>query len=102
MASYDWSFGDGTSAQSAGATATHVYSSPGEYTVTLTVTDSAGCSTQVIYTGQTASCNGSSAATSSQTMAVPGSGSVQARALARVEAPALARGRAPGHRGVLR
>ena len=75
VASYSWSFGDGTSAQSAGATPTHVYSSPGNYTVTLTVTDSAGCSTQVIYTGQTASCNGSSAATSSQTIAVPGSSS---------------------------
>jgi DNA-binding beta-propeller fold protein YncE len=75
VASYSWSFGDGTSAQSAGATPTHVYSSPGNYTVTLTVTDSAGCSTQVIYTGQTASCNGSGAAISSQTITVPGSGS---------------------------
>lgn len=75
VASYDWSFGDGTSMQSAGAAPTHVYSAPGNYTVTLTVTDSAGCSTQVIYTGQTASCNGSSAASSSQTITVPSSGS---------------------------
>jgi 6-phosphogluconolactonase (cycloisomerase 2 family) len=72
---YDWSFGDGTSAQNAGATPTHVYSAPGNYTVTLTVTDSAGCSTQVIYTGQTASCNGSNGARSSRTITVPGSGS---------------------------
>jgi 6-phosphogluconolactonase (cycloisomerase 2 family) len=71
---YDWSFGDGTSTQSAGATPTHVYSAPGTYTVTLTVTDSAGCSTQAVYTGQTASCNGSSAASVSHTLVVPGSG----------------------------
>jgi 6-phosphogluconolactonase (cycloisomerase 2 family) len=75
VAGYDWSFGDGTSTQDAGATATHVYSAPGTYTVTLIVTDSAGCSTQVIYTGQTASCNGSSVASVSHTIIVPGSGS---------------------------
>jgi 6-phosphogluconolactonase (cycloisomerase 2 family) len=75
VASYDWSFGDGTSAPNAGPTPSHVYSAPGAYTVTLTVTDSAGCSTEVIYTGQTASCNGSSAATTSHTVTVPASGS---------------------------
>jgi 6-phosphogluconolactonase (cycloisomerase 2 family) len=75
VASYDWSFGDGTSAENAGPTPTHVYSAPGVYTVTLTVTDSAGCSTQEIYTGQTASCDGSSAASISHTVTVPGSGS---------------------------
>jgi DNA-binding beta-propeller fold protein YncE len=71
VASYEWSFGDGTSAQSAGPTPTHVYGAPGTYTATLTVTDNAGCSTQLIYTGQTASCNGSSAATVSQAITVP-------------------------------
>jgi len=75
VASYDWSFGDGTSAPNAGPTPSHVYSTPGAYTVTLTVTDSAGCSTEVIYTGQTASCNGSSAATTSHTVTVPAPGS---------------------------
>jgi len=75
VAGYDWSFGDGTSAPNAGPTPSHVYSAPGAYTVTLTVTDSAGCSTEVIYTGQTASCNGSSAATTSHTVTVPASGS---------------------------
>jgi 6-phosphogluconolactonase (cycloisomerase 2 family) len=74
VAGYDWSFGDGTSTQSSGATPTHVYSTAGTYTVTLTVTDSAGCSTQAVYTGQTASCNGSSAASVSHTIVVPGSG----------------------------
>ncbi len=74
IAGYDWSFGDGTSAANAGAMPTHVYSTAGTYTVTLTVTDSAGCSTQAVYTGQTASCNGSSAASVSHTIVVPGSG----------------------------
>jgi DNA-binding beta-propeller fold protein YncE len=70
VASYEWSFGDGTTAQNAGPTPSHVYGAPGAYTVTLTVTDNAGCSTQPIYTGQTASCNGSSTATVSHTITV--------------------------------
>lgn len=38
--SYDWRFGDGDSDD--GETVTHTYSTPGTYTVTLTVIDSAG------------------------------------------------------------
>jgi glucose/arabinose dehydrogenase/PKD repeat protein len=37
---YQWSFGDGSTA--AGATASHAFAAPGEYDVTLTVTDGAG------------------------------------------------------------
>jgi PKD repeat protein len=58
VARYDWSFGDGTGAANAGPTPTHVYGAPGHYKVTLTVTDDAGCSTTLVFTGQTASCNG--------------------------------------------
>jgi len=42
IASYSWSFGDGSSAT--GVTATHAYRSAGDYTVTLTVGDSLGLS----------------------------------------------------------
>lgn len=39
---YDWSFGDGTTAS--GLTAHHTFSDPGRYTVRLTVTDATGAS----------------------------------------------------------
>jgi 6-phosphogluconolactonase (cycloisomerase 2 family) len=72
VARYDWDFGDGQSLPNGGATPTHTYSSQGDYTVTLTVTDDAGCSTARVFTGQTASCNGSSVATTTQIVTVDG------------------------------
>ncbi len=39
---YDWDFGDGSSALAAGPTPTHVYAAPGDYVVTLSVTDDDG------------------------------------------------------------
>ncbi|MGH2864126.1 MAG: beta-propeller fold lactonase family protein [Solirubrobacteraceae bacterium] len=71
VASYDWSFGDGTSVQSTSPTVSHSYAKAATYTATLTVTDSAGCSDQLIFTGQTASCNGSSGAQHTSTVTVP-------------------------------
>jgi YVTN family beta-propeller protein len=62
IATYSWDFGDGSTTQTASPTVNHTYASAGHYTATLTVTDDGGCSTQLIFTGQTASCNGSSVA----------------------------------------
>lgn len=62
VARYDWSFGDGTGAANGGPTVHHTYANPGTYQVTLTTTDNEGCSTELIFTGQTAYCNGSGVA----------------------------------------
>jgi 6-phosphogluconolactonase (cycloisomerase 2 family) len=72
VARYDWDYGDGQSASNAGPTPTHTYAAGGDYTATLTVTDDAGCSTSRTFTGQTVSCNGSSAATTTHTVSVDG------------------------------
>jgi YVTN family beta-propeller protein len=70
VARYDWDFGDGTVAANGGASPSHTYSRAGTYTVTLTLTDNEGCSTTIVFTGQTASCNGSSAARVSHTVTI--------------------------------
>jgi YVTN family beta-propeller protein len=70
IARYDWSFGDGQTAPDAGPTPTHTYSAPGTYRVTVTLTDSEGCSTSFVFTGLTASCNGSSLASAASTVKV--------------------------------
>ena len=71
---YDWAFGDNQTAPNDGPTPSHIYSAPGTYQTTLTVTDNEGCSTTFVYTGQTASCNGSALATQTNplTVAFPG------------------------------
>jgi hypothetical protein len=71
IASYLWEFGDGQTLTSALPAVQHVYAKPGSYTVTLTVTDQAGCALSIVYTGQTASCNGSAKARATQTITVP-------------------------------
>jgi YVTN family beta-propeller protein len=62
VARYDWDFGDGTFAPDGGPTPAHTYAAPGTYTAKLTTTDNEGCSTQFVFTGQTASCNGKASA----------------------------------------
>jgi YVTN family beta-propeller protein len=65
VASYEWDFGDGsslTATGTAGAKPRHVYAKAGTYQVTLTETDNEGCSTKLVFTGQTAYCNGSAVA----------------------------------------
>jgi YVTN family beta-propeller protein len=63
IAEYTFDFGDGGRVHGSKSTRVHRYRRPGLYVATLTVTDGEGCSTEQVYTGQTASCNGSSAAT---------------------------------------
>src|SRR2546422_1692596 len=48
ITNYAWDFGDGTTAT--GVTTAHSYSTPGSYTVTLTVTDNDGASNQATAT----------------------------------------------------
>jgi YVTN family beta-propeller protein len=71
VASYVWDFGDGHSDTTGAPAASHTYAAPGTYTVTLTVTDNEGCSTQFVFTGQTASCNGSGVARVQHDVTVP-------------------------------
>jgi YVTN family beta-propeller protein len=69
IARYEWAFGDG--AQLIGAPdPSHVYSSPGTYMATLTLTDSEGCSTAFVSAGQTAFCNGSPLASRAEAVKV--------------------------------
>jgi DNA-binding beta-propeller fold protein YncE len=67
---YDWDFGDGTRLPDGGAAPWHAYRHPGMFTVRLTVTDNEGCSTRLVYTGQSALCNGTPAAATSRTVSV--------------------------------
>jgi hypothetical protein len=71
VARYDWDFGDGTTGHGAGPTPAHIYAAAGTYVARLTVTDDQGCSTSEVFTGQTAYCNGGSAATMTATIVVP-------------------------------
>lgn len=62
IVNYAWDFGDGAHAEGPAPTRVHRYRRPGTYQVSLVVTDDEGCSTEFVYTGQTAYCTGSSAA----------------------------------------
>jgi hypothetical protein len=67
---FDWDFGDGTTALDAGPRPGHAYAQPGNYTVTLTVSDDAGCAAREVFTGRTAYCNGTSAAVTTRPVGV--------------------------------
>jgi len=58
IASYTWSFGDGTTQTltAPANTVKHKYLQGGEYTVTLTVTDENGCSHSAVQTAELTSC----------------------------------------------
>ena len=62
VARYAWKFGDGSTKTTTSPRVSHTYKHAGHYHVTLTVTDNEGCSTKLVFTGQTAYCNGTKAA----------------------------------------
>jgi YVTN family beta-propeller protein len=70
IARYDWAFGDGGTAVGGGPSQVHTYAAPGNYQGTLTLTDNEGCSTALIFTGQTAYCSGSAVARQAQALKV--------------------------------
>lgn len=70
IASYYWNFGDGQKVLSSVPYITHTYSAPGKYNVTLTVTNSAGTSTQRVFSSKMTSQNGGPSAISSQNFEV--------------------------------
>lgn len=72
IASYRWEFGDGATETTASALTSHTYAAPGTYSARLTLSDGEGCSTTLIFTGQTASCNGSSRASVVEPVTVAG------------------------------
>jgi hypothetical protein len=66
IARYDWTFGDGSVLQDGGPTPSRTYAAPGDYTATVTLTDSEGCSVAETFTGAMSICAGSPAAEASQ------------------------------------
>ena len=70
IASYDWDFGDGQTETTASPTVSHTYSTGGAMTVTLTVINTAGTSTDVTFTGRMVSNNGGLSAKTSQQISV--------------------------------
>jgi PKD repeat protein len=71
IAGFAWNFGDGQSQSVTSPTTTHVFATPGTYTASLKEVDAEGCSTSLIFTGQTASCSGNAAAQITQTVKWP-------------------------------
>ncbi len=69
IATSAWAFGDGEDA-TGGSTQAHAYSKPGAYTALLTLTNDEGCSTELVFTSQTAYCNGGAGATATAEVAV--------------------------------
>jgi WD40 repeat protein len=71
IASYRWDFGDGSSSvTTTSAKASHVYAKPGNFTVRVTETSSAGTSTAKLFNGRMVVRNGGPSATTSAVVAV--------------------------------
>jgi YVTN family beta-propeller protein len=71
IVSYVWDFGDATAqVTTAVPTTTHTYTVDGTYPASVTVTNSTGTSTTVVFTGQTVSRNGSALAKATQSVTI--------------------------------
>lgn len=70
IANYQWDFGDGNITSTSSPIIMHTYVKEGSYSVTLTVTNTAGTSTTQVFTGQTMSRNGGASATTTQTLSI--------------------------------
>ncbi len=70
IATYRWEFGDGSGETTTSPTTSHTYAAAGTYVARLTLADGEGCSTTFVFTGQTASCNGSSRASTTASASV--------------------------------
>jgi DNA-binding beta-propeller fold protein YncE len=72
IASYAWSFGDGSTQITTTPTVSHVYAAGGSYDAAVSETDEAGGSTQPVYTGQHLLRAGASSAMASRAVIVAG------------------------------
>lgn len=70
IALYAWDFGDGQTTTTRSPTILHGYKVGGTFEVTLKVTNTAGTSTALTFTGQTASNNGGPSAKATQTITI--------------------------------
>lgn len=70
VSTFAWQFGDGGAVTGPESSPVHTFAKPGSYQVTLTLTDNEGCSVAMVFTGHTAYCHGSPAATLTQTVEV--------------------------------
>jgi hypothetical protein len=95
IARYDWSFGDGTALADAGPAPSHAYPQPGDYTATVTLTDSAGCSVAGTFNGSLSICAGGPGATASATVHVTAPAPATPATPALPEPPLPAAGAAP-------
>jgi hypothetical protein len=90
VARYDWTFGDGTTLADGGPAPAHVYPGIGDYTASVTVTDSFGCSVTGTFGGRQSYCAGSPVARASANVHIAPAAGVQVVPETTLSASALA------------
>jgi YVTN family beta-propeller protein len=70
ISTYGWDFGDKQTSLVPSPTTAHTYSTPGTYQVTLRLTDNEGCSSSLLFTGQTVFCNAQATAATTKVVMV--------------------------------